>query len=534
MYKQEYQGCRGVNIIIIKYIIVVLLLSIPLIGFSQKDQNLSWLSRSKNDKQSFELLNSIKQSISRDTIKKHVYYLASDSLKGRGTGTEGQKIAAKYISSRFSDYNLKNKNNSYYQYFDLNKSKYGRVAFKNDGNRVYGWGTMLYSSNKTVKIKKENIELVFIGYGNKSLLENIDLNSKTPLLLAETIDEVSERIKYLKENFNINKVFVYLTNNKLRKKIFKLQKTPSRVYSSTDYSFDKLDKTINSDYSGVDVVWLLGSINYSAFGYTTNKLIEMGKDWVENAEKYNNLPTFKTELNIYTKWFSDLKHTENIVGYIEGSTYKDEFIIVCGHYDHTGVNIINDSINYGADDNASGTSGVMELARIFAKARDNGLRPNRSIVFMAFSGEELGLKGSKYYVNNPLFPLENTVAVYNMDMIGRFDKDHAENHDYVYVMHKGPKKLQYKSISRRLAKEIETELSIDFTPGLLLRLLWTFGSDHFNFVKKNIPAVLLLTGLHDDYHTPRDTPDKINFPNIENILKYAFMHIWELSNNTKY
>mgnify|MGYP001038427065 FL=1 len=219
---------------------------------------------------------------------------------------------------------------------------------------------------------------------------------------------------------------------------------------------------------------------------------------------------------------------ENIIGFIEGSDLKDEIVVITAHYDHLGVK--EDTLIYnGADDNGSGTSAIMEIAQAFMLAKKEGNGPRRSVLIMPVSGEEKGLLGSKYYTDNPIYPLENTIANLNVDMIGRIDKNH-DNPDYVYLIGSDRLSSELHQISEDINKQY-FNLELDYTfnaeddPNR-----YYYRSDHYNFAKNNIPVIFYFNGIHEDYHKPTDTVEKINFEKIQKISRYIFLTAWELAN----
>ena len=218
---------------------------------------------------------------------------------------------------------------------------------------------------------------------------------------------------------------------------------------------------------------------------------------------------------------------ENVLGYIEGTDLKDELIIITAHYDHLGK---HDSLIFnGADDDASGVSGALEIAEAFMIAKKEGYGPRRSILIMPVSGEEKGLLGSKYYTDNPIYPLNNTIANLNIDMIGRLDDWHNTG-DYVYLI--GSDRLSYDL--HNINEEINsnyTKLELDYKyndendPNR-----YYYRSDHYNFAKNNIPVIFYFNGVHEDYHRPSDTIEKLDFNKIKKISKLVFLTAWELAN----
>jgi Zn-dependent M28 family amino/carboxypeptidase len=220
--------------------------------------------------------------------------------------------------------------------------------------------------------------------------------------------------------------------------------------------------------------------------------------------------------------------SSNVLGYIQGTDKQSEVLVISAHYDHLGKN--GKDIYYGADDDASGTAAIMLIAKAFAKASAEGFRPRRSILILNDSGEEKGLLGSKYYVENPVFPLKNTVADLNVDMIGRIDSAHIADTNYVYLI--GSDKLSYDLhfVSEK-SNSMYTNLNLDYTfnsdtdPNRFY-----YRSDHYNFAKNNIPVIFYFSGVHADYHQPTDTYDKILYDKATKIAHLVFYTAWNIAN----
>jgi Zn-dependent M28 family amino/carboxypeptidase len=207
--------------------------------------------------------------------------------------------------------------------------------------------------------------------------------------------------------------------------------------------------------------------------------------------------------------------TQNVVAFLEGSdpNLKHEIVVIGGHYDHLGAR--NDTTIYnGADDNASGTAGVMAVAKAFASMKQ---RPLRSILFMCFAGEEKGLFGARYYAGtDPLFPIEKTVAMLNMDMIGRNDTS-------AVIVYGGTRCPDLKTVVMKANEKIN--LKLDFNDDSRVG-----GSDHVPFFRKNIPFLFFNTGTHVDYHQPTDTVEKINPEKMAQIARVVFASAWQVAN----
>ena len=221
--------------------------------------------------------------------------------------------------------------------------------------------------------------------------------------------------------------------------------------------------------------------------------------------------------------------TENVVAIIEGSTLPEEYIVISSHLDHEGVK--NGEIYNGADDDGSGSVALLEVAEAFQKAVKAGKGPKRSIIFLHVSGEEKGLLGSRYYTDNPLYPLVNTIANLNIDMVGRTDpKRESENDNYIYLIGSDRLSTELHEVSEA-ANKATVNLELDYTynaeddPNRFY-----FRSDHYNFAKNNIPVIFYFNGTHADYHKPTDTVEKIRYDLLAQRSQLVFYTAWELAN----
>lgn len=223
-----------------------------------------------------------------------------------------------------------------------------------------------------------------------------------------------------------------------------------------------------------------------------------------------------------------LGDSENIWAFIEGSEKPEEILVITAHYDHVGMK--NNEVYNGADDNGSGTVALLEIAAAFQKAKNEGNGSKRSILFLHVTGEEHGLHGSRFYSDNPLFPIENTIANINIDMIGRRGYGKEDNNNYVYVIGSDRLSTDLHRISEEAnEKYMKMELDHKYNDPKDPNRFY-YRSDHYNFARKGIPAIFYFDGVHDDYHKPGDTPDKIDYPLLTKRTKLAFVVAWELAN----
>ncbi|MDT0553880.1 M28 family metallopeptidase [Urechidicola vernalis] len=220
--------------------------------------------------------------------------------------------------------------------------------------------------------------------------------------------------------------------------------------------------------------------------------------------------------------------SENVIGFIEGTERPEEIVVITSHYDHEGIK--NGYIYNGADDNASGTSAVLEIAEAFAEAKKNGHGPKRSLLFINFTGEEKGLLGSKYFAESSLFPLENMVAGLNIDMIGRVSTEKEGKSDYIYVIGADRLSSELHTINEE-ANKAYANLDLDYTYNAEDdKNRYYYRSDHYNFAKNNIPVIFYFNGVHEDYHQPTDTAEKIDLKLLTKRAQLIFYTAWELAN----
>ena len=220
--------------------------------------------------------------------------------------------------------------------------------------------------------------------------------------------------------------------------------------------------------------------------------------------------------------------SENVLAFIEGSEKPNEVVIVSAHLDHEGI--IDGEIYQGADDDGSGTVAIMEMAQAFNIAKKEGFGPKRSVLFLHVTAEEIGLQGSQYYSEHPVFKLENTVANLNIDMIGRIDKKHEDNPNYLYLIGADRLSTELHYISEKI-NNTYFNFDIDYMYNDENdRAKIYFRSDHYNFAKHNIPVIFYFNGEHEDYHKPTDTPDKIEYNLLEKRAKFIFTTAWQLAN----
>jgi hypothetical protein len=497
--------------------------------------------------------------ITSSDLESHVSFLASPLLKGRENGQPGLQIAEQYILSQTKILGLKPASGSGYL------QPYSIIRTTMDPEKTM---VEILSNNNVTSTIKEPIfqllptgpsdftldgEVLFAGYGLKqdkygyNDMENINAEGKI-LMIMSGAPTSEDGKKYLFEGvnwasfmsvqakltllmFSKAKAIIIVTDPKSGSKSFDEQFPGISGQLNTTSSL-KGSKAPNLQMPGLPkILYVHRSVADALLdgsGYTLDELQKK----IDSGPKPFSFIIPGKELRITEVSLTEEITLNNVAGYIEGSdpALKNEFIIYSAHYDHVGVS--GKVINYGADDNASGSAALLSIAKAF-----QGLdkKPLRSVMFLWVSGEEIGLYGSHTYVSNPLVPLKNTLVNLNVDMIGRI-KGVADstadnpmtgpNHVFVITGNQSKELLS-------VAKEVDNGTILDFDYSLSGRdhpLQLFSRSDHFNFVKKDIPVLFFSTGLHTDYHTPGDVAEKINFDKMELITKSLYQIGYNVAN----
>jgi hypothetical protein len=499
------------------------------------------------------------QTITAGDLSKHLHIIASDSMAGRETGDKGQKMAAKYLAEQFRTDGLTpivktDSGMSYFQKFKLMKKEWGAVTL-NFKRRKKEWLKDYYAYGDVSTTEEERMRVVFVGYGIDSEKYSDYYDEFAGQKNAQPLDVKGKAVIIFMGEPVINKISLVTgdtiasdwANDWRRKASTARAKGAKQVFiivGKTQEDFEKRLKQLKPHLGAPTLGFTHKQRAGSAFFISISMAAEMLNIKPEHFPKIlelraKNLTTFKTKFpypatpqGIIIKVNVPVKqtpvYTENVLGYIEGSDKKEELIILTAHYDHIGKE--GDKIYYGADDDGSGTSALLEIAEAFGKAKKEGHGPRRSILIMPVTAEEKGLMGSEYYTDIPVFPLKNTVADLNIDMIGRLDNDHLTNPDYVYLIGSDKLSTQLHNISEQ-ANKTYTNIELDYKfnkPDDPNRFY--YRSDHYNFAKNNIPVIFYFNGVHADYHQPTDTVDKILFDKMAKITRLVFYTAWELAN----
>lgn len=456
------------------------------------------------------------KTITEEDLKRHLLVIAADSMEGRDTGSKGQKMAADYIARHFKNIGLlpavsTPEGKSYYQTYKMAKRTWKNTTSLSVAGTTYKFGTDFYPIRYTVASPFQlKAEVVVIDGEKIENLTKVDFKGKAVIFLEHKY-ETNKKIAAKAKDLGATAVLVVKSTSDAG---FKDALTEYAYYYTAGQSgfVSKKDESIFYISPAIASAILGGKkleTVLKKIGYNAPKLITISAEYTEKVE--------------FT--------SENVVGLLEGTDKKDEYVIVTAHYDHVGKQ--GGVIHNGADDDGSGTVSVMEIAEAFAKAAQNGNRPRRSMVFMTVSGEEKGLYGSQYYTDfDPIFPLANTVVDLNIDMVGRIGGEYIAKNEpnYIYLIGSDKLSSELHEISETTNKNqdkliLDYKYNNDSDPNRFY-----YRSDHYNFAKNDIPIIFYFNGVHDDYHKPTDDIEKIHFPKMTKIARLVFSTAWEIAN----
>ena len=528
-----------------------------------------------------------------ERLRAHIEYLASDKLEGRRTGSSGANLAAEYVAREFSRYGLRrsigydtpgmsileaDSPNRYLQKFpyvagvELGRANELMVKIVGQPASTVPQASLSFP----MTVSKDWLPLGLSGQG---LIEN------TPAVLVGYGLTVSE-LKYddYADAKATGKVAIAFSGTpdgdnphgqfaryeEVRWKAIAARNAGAKalivIASENNFKDDRLSR-LRYDNSagdaGLPVIAISRQAGAQLLSADSSLLADVeqrlrAKQPASNENQAIALPVHTVLITLSTDLVRREVEAANVVGILDGSdpTLKNEVIVIGAHYDHLGrggegsLAAREGEIHHGADDNASGVAGMLELARLF---RSQESRPRRTIVFMAFSGEEEGLLGSNYYVNHPIMPLANTVAMINMDMIGRMKENklivggvgtasgwrtmiEAQNLvQSMTVTAKAGTASQSKGFPMVVAANGRAIVTSDAAKQFQLTLNEDgFGpSDHSSFYAKQIPVLFFWTGTHEDYHKPSDTADKINYEDEARILSLVWRVVHDIDSNDK-
>lgn len=481
------------------------------------------------------------ESITTQNLRKHLTYLTSDELQGRETSYPGQRLAAKYIAAYFKSLGLKatGDNGTYLQQFDVEAIRVSdatSITVKSGTEeKTFSWIKDFIAF--TARDTSVSGGAAVVGY-----MDNRIADSLKPKLAGKVVVAFAGQRKLAKDT----------SSAQLMRRMMGFRNDPGSVATfivmddAGPASYARLSAQLASFgvtrgqmrlkgeaqrqmRPGPLMFYISTSVAKELFktsGYSLDELRE--KAYQDSA--FAPIILDQVAVNVDAKMIKEDRQSENVIGFLEGSdpVLKKEFVVFSAHYDHLGVGT-DGAIFRGADDDGSGTAMVMELAEAFAK---NPVKPKRSLVFLTVAGEEKGLLGSTYYTSHPIFPLEQTIADFNTDMIGRMDTTHEKTKDVPYTYLIGSDKISTELDSiLQVANKETNNIQFDYTyndPNDPNRFY--SRSDHYNFAKKGVPIAFFFTGTHVDYHKTTDTIDKILFDRMVKIGQVVYYAGWKTAN----
>ena len=487
-------------------------------------------------------------TITGSSLKTQLSIIASADMQGRETGTEGQRKAAFYIETQFKKMGLQSvpSLNGYQQFYPLYQdslktgelivadkaAEYGKDFIINMNNNEtgsfkgkkiifagYGIDDEKYSDYKGLNVKGK-IVIIFLGEPKKD--GNFILTG-TKRSSAWTFPGIPKKLETAMAKGAAGVLVINPTMETFNERMVASGKKTGVYFPADNAESKKLNYALISHAFAKGII----GNNFD----TLQKAAKAGGDIASLPAALGKGMESKTVVTYNFEKYRTTINASNVVGIIEGTDKKDEYVFLTGHYDHLGMR--NGKIYYGADDDGSGTCAVITMAQAFAKAAEEGNRPRRTMVFMTVSGEEKGLWGSEYYSDHPFFSLEKTTVDLNTDMVGRIDTERKTDDtlNYVYVIGHDKLSSDLPVINEAVNKKY-TNLVLDYKfddPKDENRIY--FRSDHYNFARKGVPVLFFYDGmLKSDYHQPTDTVDKIYWDLYEKRVRMIFHTAWEMAN----
>lgn len=475
-------------------------------------------------------------------IRKHLELLASDAFEGRETGQPGNDRAANYIANHFENIWMEKPAGlqGYMQKVGFTFSSWDDTDMYVNGKRFrHLWDYLSFPSKNADMALIESKEVMFLGYGIEDS-RYTDYKGKAK--------DFKDKVIIINQGEPMKNDSVYWISGttkksdwSLEKKLAKAKEKGVKLVLIIDEDIKKslgqnrnllLGPQVELGDKSKDVLpnpnycFISTTVAKEIIGKEENKIIKARGEILKKG-KFKPIK-LKALYQVNQKKKVKIINSQNVLGVVPGSKKPDEYVIVTAHYDHLGKK--EDQIFRGADDNGSGTSTLLELAEAMISAKLDNHGPERTVIFMLVTGEEKGLLGSEYYVNNPIYPLDKTVVNVNVDMIGRQDEKYKDNPEYIYVIGSDRLSTELHKINEDMNQKY-TQILLDYTynsesdPNK-----YYYRSDHYNFAEKGIPAIFFFSGVHADYHQPTDTADKINYNKMETIGRLIFHDIWELAN----
>ena len=497
--------------------------------------------------------------IREDALRADLTFLASDALQGRMSLQNGDDVAIQWIASEFAKAGLKPAaNGSFLQLVDLIEYRGDRaqsyVALKRGGTeKQWKFPDALGAYRSDVDV---TADVVFAGFGitapelHYDDYQGIDAHGKIVLIFDHEPQETDPnsifngtgntryatgRVKIL--NAQVHGAVGVLIVAEPNRKHPSNQERVARIGGSITRAVPLPSQALAADELHTPAAIISDAVAKELFATAGTEPSQLQTAIDRDLKPQSRaLPDTQVTLH-YHNTSVTTGRTCNVAGLLEGSDpkLKAETILFSGHHDHDGIS--GDQIWHGADDNGSGTVGVVELAHAFAANASHGKRPKRSLLFVVFGAEERGLLGSFYMAAHPLRPLETTRAVINFDMIGRNETESDQTKGLIDIPADTTNRLNLIGTSYSpdynrtvVAENKYVGLDLDYRFDRDYALNIFFRSDQFPFVLNNIPSFWWFTGFHPDYHHTTDTSEKINYVKMAKILRLAYLTGFQFAN----
>ncbi len=466
-------------------------------------------------------------TITEEELREHLYTYASDAFEGRETGTPGQKKAVDYLESAYKSMGIApaRADEGYQQPVPLEWSKPPKGTVGKGGLAIQNGEGFVTFVPGTTSLQ----EVVYVGHGIEteeySDYEGLDVRGK--YLLMKAGEPRNEDGTFVVSGTNRESDWSDQSEGVSKREEVVKAKGAKGFFYVDDANYPRYKRYFDRLGRRSSQMRLAAGEDRPQMILTSSVLARELFPELNEGTPRGPLPA---EISISLEKNNTAIDTENVVAFIPGTTRADEYLVISSHLDHIGIAEDGD-INNGADDDGSGTVAMLEIAEAFQEAAQAGNGPKRSVVFLHVTGEENGLLGSRYYTDfDPVFPLDQTVANLNIDMIGRTDPKREGRRNYIYLI--GSDKLSTEL--HRLSEDVNekfTQIELDYRyndkndPNRFY-----YRSDHYNFAKNNIPIIFYFNGTHVDYHRPGDTPDKIDYDLLTNRTRLIFHTAWEIAN----